>query len=172
MRIYKEQTGITTVIVAVLLAVILVAGAAGYNVYQNKSSKPVSTSSVVSSPVPDSTIPVPDSTSKPKPVPDSGKATGMLSGQVTCTQKIDPKPCATQIEIENMATNPASGSYMQPIVVDASGKFSIELIAGSYKLTPNKKPEYPMFVPPLINPVEIKAGQTTTITINYHDGTR
>lgn len=165
MRIHKEQTGIAIVIVAVLLAVILVAGAAGYNVYQNKSSKPVSTPSVVSNPVP-------DSSSTPKPVPDSEKATGTLIGQVTCTQKIDPKPCATQIEIENTATNPSSGSYMQPIVVDASGKFNIELVAGSYKLFPNKKPEYPMFVPPLTNPVEIKAGQTTTVTINYHDGTR
>lgn len=167
MRMPKDQSGITIVLTAILFTFIVAGGFTAYRVVgRNNSSKP--------GPRPVSTLE--NETASPTPLNNqpqtNQQGTGILSGQVTCTQLNSQEPCSTRIEIENTATDSRSGSYMQPIIVDASGKFSIELAPGSYKLAPERKAEYPMFIPPFPDPVEIKAGHTTAIKISYHDGLR
>ena len=159
MNIREKQYGNTLVVWLLVFIFLLVTGFAGYKiVYQPKPDKPAPASNSQNTPA---------ITSQP-----NSKNSGVLSGQVYCTSLDSRQPCATRIEYQSAATNPSSGSYIQPVVVDASGKFSIELEPGSYTLFPERKPDYPQFIPPLSNPVEIKAEQTTNLTINYHDGTR
>ena len=157
MNTRQKQSGNTLVVWLLVFIFLLVSGFAGYKVFY-KHNTPASVSNSQNTPVINSQ-------------PDN-KNNGVLSGQVYCTSLDSRQPCATRIEYQSAATNPSSGSYVQPIVVDVSGKFSIELEPGSYTLFPEHKPDYPQFIPPLSNPIEIKSGQTTNLTINYHDGTR
>lgn len=159
MSIRKGQSGNALIVGLLVFSFLLVSGFAGYKIfYKPQSNKPAPVPSTQNTPAP---------TSQP-----NNKNHGTLSGQVFCTSLDSRQPCATQIEYQSTATNPSSGSYIQPIVVDASGKFSTELEPGTYTIIPARKPDYPHFIPELSSPVEIKAGQTTNITINYHDGTR
>lgn len=102
-------------------------------------------------------------------------AKGMVKGQVFCTQKIDPVSCATSLDFELRAGgDPRSGMRGPTLTTetDVNGNFSIALDPGQYDVTPAPKPGYPMFVPPLPNPVTSTAGKTTEIKIYYHDGTK
>lgn len=159
MKLKNDQTGLALIYGVFLLAFFLLVGITGFRTFRSHKA--------VNSP-PDS---VSNLTTEPSVTPDN-KTSGKIVGQVFCTSLDSQQPCATTIEYESTATNPASGRYTQPLVVDASGQFSVDLAPGSYTFTPAHKPDFPYFLPALKNPVEVKTGQTTNITINYHDGTR
>lgn len=107
--------------------------------------------------------------------PVENTAEGTLKGQVFCTVKIgeDPCPSSSSIDIESIPVDPRMGSYgpIRKVQTDASGKYEIKLPAGKYDITPQPKTGFPVIVP-IANPVTISAGQTTTVNINYMDGTR
>jgi hypothetical protein len=104
-----------------------------------------------------------------KPSPEQAVQNGIMKISVTCTQKIDPQPCASAIRIENENSQGGVGPY-QP--TDASGNLVVGLVPGRYIITPEPKEGYVLFAPPLPNPITISSGQTTNVQVNYHDGTR
>ncbi len=102
--------------------------------------------------------------SSPKSQP---QASGIM-GHVQCIDKVNENPCATEIEIsDNNGDQPNI-----TVKTDASGYYKTGLPPSSYTLKPAAKTGYVQFLPPVPNPVEVKADQFTTVDVNYHDETR
>lgn len=168
MNVYKEQNGIATPLALSLLISLLVISGIGYAVYQTKLQPTAGSQNTTT----------PDTTSNNYTPPtgiDYPVSQG-IQGKVFCNDKIDPVPCSTSIwvKIDAQPENPATESYgpTRTVETDAQGNFSIELVAGSYILTPAPKPGYPLFVPPLPNPVIVKDREMTEISITYHSGNK
>lgn len=170
MKSINSQSGIAPLAIVVALTTLLITTFAGYKVfYQNKDTKPTPDTTSVTTP---STTTKPTTSTEPTTTNPTNKTMGILKGQVQCTDKIDPKPCGTSFELYSTTANPGNGSYIQPTIVDSSGVYSIELEPGTYNITPAPKNGYPMILRSTPNPVEIKAGQTTILNIDYRDDTR
>jgi hypothetical protein len=99
---------------------------------------------------------------------EASVAKGILRGQVYCTVKIDPVPCATTINLESRVAR----GFKNVVQTDVNGSYSVNLDPADYDVIPEPKPGYPMFVPPFTNPASIRAGHVTVVDIYYHDGTK
>lgn len=164
----KNQKGIISLTILLVIIVVIAIGGVGYLVYQSKYKKlPLNTtnqntsaSNMVSSV---ETVQMHDY-----------PAQGILKGHIVCVQKVDEQPCVSTLSASHTrSTNPgeSASNAAIPIKTDALGNFSENLYPGNYNINPDPKDGYPIIVP-VNNPVTITAGQTTTIKITYMDGTR
>lgn len=168
MNIRRNQIGFMwPLLIITLFGVLLLMGYIGYKAYRPKDS---------TKPLISNTEQVDDETNTTQQSSESTPIsyTGTLKGKVTCTEKIDPIPCTTTIELESDPTSQSMGSYgpVKTVSTDENGEFSITLEPGRYTVVPAPKAKYPMFVPPFTNPIIIEENKTTELTINYHDGTK
>lgn len=168
MNIFKEESGLAAIVIVVLLIGLLGVSGIGYQVNRSKHRANIKPPVSVSPSPTTQTNPSTSSMGIDYPV-DQG-----LKGKVFCNEKVDPEPCAAKIDIKPVSSDASVGSPgpVKTIETDAQGNFSVELVAGSYTITPAPKKEYPIFVPPLPNPVVVKQGQVTEITVTYHSGLR
>lgn len=157
--------------VGVFMAILLAVGIIGYKVYQTRyqhdSNRPGSSQQ--------STV-TPQTQSNPQPT-DIGidyPAPQGIKGQVFCNDKVYPAPCQTKLDIQIQPSNPSmtSNGPITTIETDAQGRFEYDATPGTYIITPAPKSAYPIFVPPLPNPIIVKERQVTEITITYHSGLR
>lgn len=164
MNLHQRQNGIVATLNIILLLSLFAASGIGYAVYranhrlaeETQNTTPPATTQNQETPTMGIDYPVPQG----------------IQGKVFCNEKVDPMPCSTKIEFEIQPSNPAMGSRgpIKTVETDAQGNFSIDLAPGSYVITPAPKTNFPMFVPPLVNPVIVKDRQMTEITITYHSG--
>lgn len=169
MSLHKDQHGFA-MILGVLVLAILAVGGTSYAVYlasYRPDAKPTSLQQSTTSPQ-----------TQPKPQEsDTGidyPALQGIKGRVFCNEKVDPVPCATTIEIQIQPSGPSMGSNgpVKTIETDAEGNFEYETMPGTYVITPAPKAGYPMFLPPLPNPIIVKDRQMTELNITYHSGLR
>lgn len=140
-------------------AIIIIAGFIGYT--RLKSSKRAQNVAI-------SAVQIqPQSMTTTSPSPKTSTE-GILKGQVTCNDKVDPVPCSTTIEIQPLDSELQNIS----IKVNETGEFRKSLPPGRYQLRPSPKQEYPIFVPQFISPVAINSEQTTEVVVSYHSGLR
>ncbi len=163
MTIFKKESGQAAMVVMTVLIVLLVVSGIGYQVNRSRNRSSVNPPVSVS---PSPTTPTNPPTS---PMGIDYPIEQGIKGKVFCNDKVDPVPCTTKVEIEPIPSNPSMGSYgpVKTVETDSQGNFSIELASGTYTITPEPKKDFPVFAPPLPNPVIVKDGAMTEITINY-----
>lgn len=145
-------------IVGLLIIGLLTTGGAGYLVYRAKYRQADTTPAVSQ-----------QNTTSPQMNIDYPVSQG-IKGQVFCNDKVDPVPCSTKLEVHlSKSTDPNTNNPgpVRAIETDDQGNFSIELASGTYTITPEHKKEFPIFAPPLPNPVIVRDGVFTEITVNY-----
>lgn len=156
----------TAIFVLVLILVVSGVGFAGYKFYSEyrvQKPKPASTPSDTSNS---------SNTSNAPATSTDPNAKTKINVNVFCVELNSKRPCSAKFELQNLAANPGNGSYGPVYMVDESGVLSAEIEPGKYNLVPDSKTGYPFFIQSVPNPIEVKAGQTVTVNIDFYDGTR